>query len=331
MKYLRLVLIFPLIVYWIYCSGDMGGPPLFDIVDTQNEIVNVDGDSDSDGDLDIDSDSDNDLDTDSDIDSDGDSDGDLDIDSDTDSDTDSDGDSDIYPGQPGTYYGLELVVNGETRYYGLHVPQSYSPDRPMPMLIFFHGTDFNLDPVENERRYMYYTGLGNTADRNGFILVLPTAPVVQGSNGTALAWEYDIPENDAFVQALLDHLTTQYNIDESRIYIAGFSSGGFYTAHLFVHYSTTFTAFAVFSAGTPSTYYDNPSYADRHIPGYIRVGTNDDQYFIDLARELRDLMITAGWELGVNLDYYEIPGLGHNYDSSQNQEMWNFLSQWSYP
>jgi len=234
-------------------------------------------------------------------------------------------------GKPGTFLGLTLQVSGQTRHYGLHVPASYSAKVPMPLLFFFHGTDMTTDPKKNQQHYMSYTGLVSHANSNKYMVAFPSAlPVSVPGYGTALLWEKNMSLHDAFVFALLSLLKGKYNVADKRVYIAGFSSGGFYVSHLFPSYSSKFAAFAMHGACSWSTYYDPPSKAARKIPGFIRIGSADSQ-FLSCAKQLYNSMLAAGWKSGNNVDYVEVPGLGHNYSAGQNSAQWQFLSKFSLP
>src|SRR4051794_29681719 len=48
----------------------------------------------------------------------------------------------------GTLHGQSTVVDGETRYYWLHVPASYRCEAAMPLLVDFHGTAGGAAPEE---------------------------------------------------------------------------------------------------------------------------------------------------------------------------------------
>src|SRR5690606_35914793 len=64
------------------------------------------------------------------------------------------------------------------------------------------------------------------ADEEGFILVVPT------STNTANSTRWDLAEdsNDiTFIGEILDDLKTNYNVDESRVYMGGQSMGSMMT------------------------------------------------------------------------------------------------------
>jgi polyhydroxybutyrate depolymerase len=93
------------------------------------------------------------------------------------------------------------------------------------------------------------TNFSNLADENNFIVLYP--------DGLDNQWNYvkDVSgyssmthDDTGFLLALLDEVSGQYSIDEKRIYVAGFSNGGFMTQRLACDASERFAAFASVAA-----------------------------------------------------------------------------------
>lgn len=127
----------------------------------------------------------------------------------------------------GVYYLIihnsngSLMVDGTKRRYILHQPESYDPSTPTPLVISLHGF------ADWPNRHMRMTEWNELADEEGFIVVYPMG------TGLPLRWrmmEFDgvtpVFENVIFIEALIQQLETQFNIDSSRIYLNGFSNGG---------------------------------------------------------------------------------------------------------
>lgn len=87
----------------------------------------------------------------------------------------------------------------------------------VPLVFYFHGV--NCVPLYGAEQ----SGWHDIADREDLIVVYP-APAI------AKAWNiYDlpiIPSDFDFVLALIEHMKQVHPIDESRIYLSGFSMGG---------------------------------------------------------------------------------------------------------
>jgi polyhydroxybutyrate depolymerase len=112
----------------------------------------------------------------------------------------------------------ELIVEGATRRYLLHVPPGYQPGTPMPLVLNLHG--LNESAAQQER----VSGMSEKADQAGFIIVYPEG------EGSPQRWNVGPREGGqrdlAFIRALIDHLAAQLSVDPARVYATGISNGG---------------------------------------------------------------------------------------------------------
>jgi len=141
--------------------------------------------------------------------------------------------------KPGDYgpgdYGRKIELQGLIRFYKFRVSSSYRKDRPMPVVLVFHGGGGYPGAVR------YQTDFDKVADRKGFIVVFP-AGHCRIWKDRLLHWnDGRTPRNDpafkdiddvGFVAALLDDLMKLFNVDKSRIYATGLSNGSFMTYRL---------------------------------------------------------------------------------------------------
>lgn len=117
-----------------------------------------------------------------------------------------------------------IVSSGEKRVYLLHVPNSYDPTKPTPLVISLHGA------MTWPALQMKLTRWNETADENGFIVVYPagTDPLHLGP----MAWFMEGQRTPSrmpdvvYIAELIDTLEATYNIDPARIYANGLSNGG---------------------------------------------------------------------------------------------------------
>lgn len=136
---------------------------------------------------------------------------------------------------------LSLQVAGKTRSAIIHVPAGI--DKP-PVVFFVHGAGGKGFWFQRE------TQADVTADREKFIAVYPSA----SSDGEAGTWQdMQGTSNFAFFFAVLDLLDDRHGIDRKRIYMAGFSQGGFISYAAACHYSELFAAIAPSSGHSPQT------------------------------------------------------------------------------
>jgi polyhydroxybutyrate depolymerase len=116
----------------------------------------------------------------------------------------------------------ELVSSGLTRRYVLHVPETYDPSVPAPLIVSLHGF------AEWPAHQMEISRWNDLADRNGFLVVYPAG------TGFPLRWNAGNGANVspltnqdvAFINDLIDTIETRYNVDPSRIFANGLSNGG---------------------------------------------------------------------------------------------------------
>ncbi len=111
---------------------------------------------------------------------------------------------------------------GETRTYILHVPPSYDPSAPVPLVISLHGF------AEWPAHQMEISRWNDLADRFGFLVVYPAGTGfpprwrIRGSETGST-----VPMIDAeFISNLIDTLAGKYTIDPTRVYANGLSNGG---------------------------------------------------------------------------------------------------------
>lgn len=105
----------------------------------------------------------------------------------------------------------------------------------VPLLFFFHGV--NCVPLYGAEQ----SGWHDIADREGFIVVYPAPARFKAWN---IYNDPALPSDFAFVLALIEHMKTVHPIDETRIYISGFSMGSMMTQALASVYPHIFAAAA---------------------------------------------------------------------------------------
>jgi len=140
------------------------------------------------------------------------------------------------------------------RSYYLHVPAGVAPggegatetSRPVgqsepvqvPLVLVLHGRG-GTGPGTAA-----LTGFDEVADEHGFVVAYPTGVdnqwnYVDGIEG----YDIDVPDLE-FLRALVAELSARYPIDPARVYVAGFSNGGYMAQHLACKATDVFAAFA---------------------------------------------------------------------------------------
>ncbi len=133
----------------------------------------------------------------------------------------------------------ERAYRAVPRSYVTYVPPRYDPAEPMPLVLALHGRP------GTGSSFAYITDLNPVAAENGFIVVYP--------DGLNYEWNYTgdlwgVPGYDQddvyFLRSLISDLGQMLNIDQARLYVTGFSNGGFMTQRLACEAPHQFAAFA---------------------------------------------------------------------------------------
>jgi len=132
------------------------------------------------------------------------------------------------------------TTSGDIRQYALHIPTAYNVNTPAPLAFSFHGRSDTAAGQES------ISQMSNENWNPNFLVVYPT--------GINLEWQGDpdaTTDDVAFTLQLVANLSSTYCVDSSRIYSAGMSNGGGFSANILACdplASRTFAAFAGMSA-----------------------------------------------------------------------------------
>lgn len=136
-----------------------------------------------------------------------------------------------------------IVSAGIKREYILHVPPTYHPSRPAPLVISMHGAA-NWPAFQ-----MHASEWNRVADEHGFLVVYPG-----GQGATLKTWRLQGRDNPSrmpdvvFISELIDRLSESYSIDPRAIYANGLSNGGGMTFVLACTLAHRIAAFGVVGA-----------------------------------------------------------------------------------
>ncbi|MEX1026974.1 MAG: PHB depolymerase family esterase [Candidatus Paceibacterota bacterium] len=125
-----------------------------------------------------------------------------------------------------------LMVGELERNYLVHVPAKYDHNKPMPVVLAFHGGGSNAEVM------VQFSGMNTKADDAGFIAVYPNGTgrlarvlTFNGGNCCGYAMRNKVDDVD-FTRRLLDDLATVVNVDQKRVFATGMSNGGIITYRL---------------------------------------------------------------------------------------------------
>ncbi|RKN83522.1 alpha/beta hydrolase family esterase [Ulvibacterium marinum] len=176
------------------------------------------------------------------------------------------------------------ISNGDQREYIVYTPSTYDEKNEHPLVFQLHGSSGNGE------KFYTISGWNALAEQHNFIAVYPTSYVydlrLKGcGNDLVTKWNnYNLPkevcptetlrDDTAFFNQILDELMNAYSIDESRIYMAGFSNGSGMVSRLAVELSDKITAVG----GLAGFFPEDTIYAPKRIrPLHLMLGTTDEK------------------------------------------------------
>ena len=128
---------------------------------------------------------------------------------------------------------LDLAAGTEAAWYLRHVPTSYSPTVPMPLVLDLHGYS------EGAKIHVLQTQLGAFGDTHGFITLTPQV------ERTPARWDTTLGNSDmAFLGSVLDQAEATLCIDQNRVFVTGLSNGAFMTSAMACQFADRIAAAA---------------------------------------------------------------------------------------
>ncbi|MBQ49405.1 MAG: hypothetical protein CMP10_18650 [Zetaproteobacteria bacterium] len=123
------------------------------------------------------------------------------------------------PLSPGKHDG-STIYDGRERSYNLVVPSAKKS--PLPLVINMHGYTSSADDLES------ISGMSSLANAEGFVVAYPNSDL-QSWNGGDCCGEAAAEGTDdiGYLKILVRHIKERVCIDSNRIYLAGYSNGGF--------------------------------------------------------------------------------------------------------
>ncbi len=162
-----------------------------------------------------------------------------------------------------------LMMGEQKRSYLVHVPESYDPQKPTPVLLALHGATMNGPMMAG------FCGMNVKSEEAGFIVVYPNGtgrkPLLFWNAGGDWEGMGDQPDDVTFIGKLLDDLSTEFNVDAKRVYACGMSNGAMMCYRLAAEMSDRIAAIACV-AGTIAVEESKPN---RPVPVIHFHGTGD--------------------------------------------------------
>jgi predicted peptidase len=226
-----------------------------------------------------------------------------------------------HPSVPDNFLARSVIVDGTEYQYRVFVPKNRDPNMKMPVMLFLHGSgargDDNIAQVDG-----FYWAIEPIKEKIEFIAVLP-----QCRQDTF----WSAQNMTDYGLAALDQSVKEFNGDANRLYLAGFSLGGYGTWHIAAAHPGKFAALMPVAGGVVGTYPINPNDRDAIIqsvgdmleapdpyreiakaigqtPVWVFHGDRDESLSVEFSRTMVKALQDNGSK---NVRYTEYAGDGH--------------------
>lgn len=176
------------------------------------------------------------------------------------------------------------IVDNETREYYVHVPTSYDKSKATPVVFMLHGTG------GDGLKFYNISGWKELGESKNVITVFPSSwhyCIIddEGQKNTT-KWHSlpsnfvfcsgEVPKDDIkFLRQVLSEIKSKFNVDNNKIYLAGFSNGGEMAFRCAVEMSDVFAAI---TENSGSYFKDTNFVAKRKLPIFFQLGNSDDKW-----------------------------------------------------
>jgi len=167
-----------------------------------------------------------------------------------------------------------LKHQNNLREYFLNIPPSYDGLSDVPLVIVLHGGSGNATSIQG------FTQMNSVSDGNGFIVAYPQGfgPTQNGGYSWAdgrktSATKMGI-DDVGFISKLIDKVKAEYRIISNKIYVCGFSNGGFMSQKLACELENKFAGVGTLGATIGSEVLSQCS-VSQSIPMIIMLGDAD--------------------------------------------------------
>jgi phospholipase/carboxylesterase len=187
--------------------------------------------------------------------------------------------------------------------YTLYIPEDYSADRPLPMIVALHGG-------YGQGSEYIWTWL-RPARSCGYAILAPKS--------LGNTWDMSVPSRDTrSVTRMYEEVAREYSIDSDRVYLSGLSDGGIFTYILGLERSELFRGLAPI-AGALHLVVDQMLREGRgkDTPIFVVHGVHDFIFPVTFTRQTCDLLK----QIGYSVTYEELPEWGHAFPYSINERL----------
>jgi len=214
------------------------------------------------------------------------------------------------PENQGVILSENLCIDGVKRPFCWYIPETYDPAKKTPLLVYLHGGVSTPHIDENLEEYVENSPFLSLSENYSCILLFPF-----GQEGAT--WWDSIGVSNVLSQIRISK--QNFNIDDNRVFMAGFSDGASGSFYFAMCYPTDFAAFFPLNGhpGVGSIDGGNHTYFVNLFNRPLSViNTDKDQLYPDeKIRPMMNLAIDAG----ANLLYRVYMGIEHSFDYGKEE------------
>ncbi|MCB2307333.1 dienelactone hydrolase family protein [Clostridium estertheticum] len=190
----------------------------------------------------------------------------------------------------------ELKLN-----YMVYLPLSYNTIKKFPLILSLHGSGERGNNIDTVKKW----GINKILRENDnfpFVVVSPQCPIGE-------IWEMQFN----VLKALLDETENNYNIDNERIYLTGYSLGGYGTWNFAILNPERFSAIVPISGGSISP---QKSFNLRNLPIWVAHGDSDTVVKFEESERIVDYLK----KYNPNIIFKVYKGAGHEVCTTAYEE-----------
>lgn len=210
--------------------------------------------------------------------------------------------------------------------YRIYVPFNHSPDKKLPVLLNLHGAGLRGNDNTKHLSLLDTMLLQEDQQLADAIIICPQCPEGQQwvdtpwANGSYSVDHVSESNEIKAVMELLQQVMQEYSVDKNRVYVSGYSMGGFATWDLLMRHGD------VFAAGVAMCGAGDPSKAEqlKDMPIWAIHGGKDPTVPVKGSQDMAQALESAA---AADFHYTELPNNEHdvwNY-TYQNAEIFTWL------
>ena len=243
----------------------------------------------------------------------------------------------------------KMTIQNKERTYLVYLPTNYVTTKTYPLVFMFHGLGGTAAGAAGDSY-----GITQLADQKEFIAVFPESLTIPPKDFKLLWYSYpayDLPKGYTstkrwdiahiqasnrcasqdldFVKSMITTIGSKYKISADHVYFVGHSYGALFSYYASMCMPDKVTAFASHSGGLvkyfiytfPINAVDARKNASLQVPGLLISSTDDPVMPYSWTTALQKELTSKGH----TNQLITLTGMGHNWDKSRDEAIWNYF------